>query len=333
MSAKSILIFVVNAMSTILTTSNTIAKPYTVIGGEKISKAAIEPIISVILLGRSGKFHREELLLELASFESVQVVYIEGPDHSYDIEPLSRKNPGVKFLLLHDNLSVGEKITLGFEESDASLCLVMWSDMRIIHLPLPVKFLEKIKSSEVFLTVPVMKNARSEIVPSILVPAIIRKHLQILPFSPMKDGIPSLFPFDFTGIYNKEKYTAIGGFDEKIKNPYWQKMDLGFRAFMWGEKIALASALTLQYTSALETEDSTPDAGYKFFFLKNMFVSMRKGEGKLNPFRVLHYMAKADSGPVKAWREFHEARAWVSLNSGRFKKDAKSLIKGWEPPE
>jgi hypothetical protein len=246
---------------------------------------------------------------------------------------LSRKNPAVKFLLLQDAISVGEKISIGFEESDARLCLVMWSDMRLVQNPVPQKTLHRIESSAVFCTIPILKNTRLELVPSILAPAIIKKHLQILPFNPARDGCASIFPFDYTGVYNKEKYIALGGFDQKIANPYWQKLDLGFRAFMWGERVQLSTAFSIQYTSTPVTEDTTPDSSYKFFFLKNMFVSAASGEGRLSPFKVLHYMAKADSGPVKSWKEFQDARKWIKQNSTRFKKDAKSLIKAWEAPE
>jgi hypothetical protein len=320
-------------MSTTLSTFNRTAKPYTVIGGESAARSDKSPGLSIILLNRGGKFHRDELLRELCAPQSVQVVYIEGPEHSYDIEPLSKKNPSVKFLLLQDAISTGEKITLGFEESDAPLCLVMWSDMRIMQNQVTEKTLHRIDSSGVFCTVPVLKNTKLELIPSILVPAIFRKHLQILPFNPVRDGSASIYPFDYAGLYRKEKYFSIGGFDPRIGNPYWQKMDLGFRAFMWGERIQLSTSLTLQYTSSLATEDATPDSSYKFFFLKNMFVSAASGEGRINPLRVIQYIAKADTGPVKSWKEFQDASKWIKQNSKSFRKDAKSLIKAWEAPE
>ncbi len=320
-------------MSTTLSTSNRSARPYTVIGGESAATGDRTPALSIVVLDRGGKFHREELVKELAGTENAQVVYIEGPEHSYDIEPLSKKNPAVKFLLLRDDISAGEKISLGFGESGASLCLVLWSDMRISQNRVSEKTLKRIEASGVLCTVPVLKNTRLELIPSILAPAVMRKHLQVLPFNPAHDGCSSIYPFDYAGVYNREKYFSIGGFDPRIVNPYWQKMDLGFRAFMWGERIQLSTALVLQYTSALATEDATPDPSYKYFFLKNMFVSAKSGEGRLNPFRVLQYMVKSDSGPIKAWKEFTDAKKWIRQNSKNFRKDAKSLIKAWEAPE
>jgi hypothetical protein len=321
-------------MNTTHSTFKATNRPYTVIGGEKLDdKKSTPPALSVILINRSGKFRREELLSELKFLDSSEVIYIEGPEHSYEIEPLSRKNPEVKFLLLQEPISTGEKITIGFEESRAALCLVMWSDMKILHNTVPQKLMARLESDKVFCTSPILKNARGELIPSLLAPAFIKKRLQILPFNPARDETASIYPFDYSGIYSKEKYFSLGGYDPIITNPYWQKMDLGFRSCLWGERIELTTSFVLQYTSSIETEDATPDSSYKFFFVKNMFVTCKRGRASINPLKVFYYMMKGDSGPVKSWREFRDARVWVNANSSRFKKDAKSLIRSWEAPE
>jgi hypothetical protein len=333
MYRENTIIFANDAMNTIRSIFNTSGLPYTVIGGIKTRIDTPKPLLSIILLNRGGRFHRDELLNELDSMDSVEVLYIEGAERSYDIEPLSKKNQSVKFLLFQESISPGEKINCGIEESAAPLSLVMWSDMRLIQKPIPEKVLNKIESSGLFCTVPVIKNARHEIIPTILIPGLLKRNLQVLPFNAVKDSSLSVFPFDYCGIYHKERFFQIGGYDVKIGNPYWQKMDLGFRAFMWGETISLNSQFSVQYSGTPPAEDATPDSSYKYFFLKNMFVSHKNGYGSLGFLKFFHYMAKSDSGPLTSLREFMEVKHWVSENRNRFKTDARKLIKSWEISE
>jgi len=319
-------------MSTIHTIFKTAGLPYTVIGGIK-TKIDTQPLLSIILLNRGGRFHREELLSTLESFDEVEVIYIEGNERSYDIEPLSKKNQSVKFLLFGGSITPGEKINCGIEESSAPLSLVMWSDMRLLQKPFPPKMLNKIEANGPLCSVPVVKNSRHEIIPTILTPGLLKRNLTVLPFNAIQESSLSVFPFDFCGIYNKNRFFQVGGYDVRIKNPYWQKMDFGFRAFMWGESISLNPQFSVQYTGSLPTEDTTPDSSYKYFFLKNMFVSIKNGNGRLSFVKYFPYMSKSDSGPFKSLREFLEVKKWISENRSRYKTDARKLIKSWEISE
>ncbi|GAH39464.1 unnamed protein product, partial [marine sediment metagenome] len=151
-----------------------------------------------------------------------EIICIEGPHIPYDIEPLSRKFPNIRFLLLQDKASVGEKINLGIDEARSRLVLVAWSDMKISFSLSLTKVLEKIGGAETLCTVPLLKNQTSEIVPSIQIPAFIKGKLKLIPKEPVEEGMKTLFPFDYCGVYSKDKYLLTGGFDHLMTNPYWQ---------------------------------------------------------------------------------------------------------------
>ena len=47
----------------------------------------------------------------------------------------------------------------------------------------------------------------------------------------------------------------LGGFDYTIQNPYWQNLDFGVRAHLWGEKIRIFTSFRIQYEGNPIAED------------------------------------------------------------------------------
>jgi hypothetical protein len=146
---------------------------------------------------------------------------------------------------------------------------------------------------------------------------------------PSREGEKVLFPFDFCGIYDKERFAQVGGFDADIDNPYWQKLDFGFRCHLWGEKIIGTMRCTLFSPNPFDAEDATPDEYYRAFYLKNLAVRLRREMGVLPLGKMFEYVIHSGIGPVYAVREFHRVRDWVSLNRFRFRRDPRELIEKW----
>jgi hypothetical protein len=218
--------------------------PYTVIGGSKVDRIRKSRApLAVLLLNRGRRFYRQEKLQGLQEAGIGEILCVEGPRISYDVEPLSREFPGIRFLLLQEEASPGEKINVGIEECRTRLVFVLWSDM---DFPGPPEgeggsdtgqwqpFLQEIEDKEILCTVPQLRSSAGQVVPSIQVPALIKGKLKVMPWKPVQGGMGSLFPFDYCGIYNRSRFTLSGGYDPWMSNPYWQKLDFGMRSFLWG---------------------------------------------------------------------------------------------------
>lgn len=308
--------------------------PYTVVGGPKADRIRRRTSpVTILLLNRGGRFYRQELLAELQELQLGEILCIEGPQMPYDLEPLSRQFPAVRFLLLQQDSSPGEKINLGVGEARSALVLVFWSDMRPESTRLGEALGEQAGRSELLCAVPQLRNPKAAILPSIQVPALIKGGLKLLPWKPVQGGMRSLFPFDYCGIYSRKRFLQLGGYDSWMANPYWQKLDFGFRAFLWGESIACNTRFQLSYTGEPEAGDSTPDVSYKLFFLKNLAVRYNGEAGLLPLSRLPRYLLRSDSGLFDSLKEFSEVCKWVHENRYRFKMDAQSLISRWEMPE
>ncbi|GAB1483888.1 hypothetical protein MASR2M78_27040 [Treponema sp.] len=145
--------------------------------------------------------------------------------------------------------------------------------------------------------------------------------------------MPSLFPFDAVGIYNKEKFIRLGGFDTSLSSSFWQLMDFGFRAHLWGEAIVSTQLVKVVYDGDVPAGDATIEASHKRFYLKNLAPVFGGDSAHLPWRRFLPYLFRANTGPLEARDEFKAARDWVATNRYRFSCDARTVLELWETPE
>ena len=317
-------------MSTIPTTSDRAARlPYTVVGGSRWDRVRKYPFpLTLLVLSRGDRLFRSELLHDLSSRAIGEILWVEGDGPSTDIESLSRDFPDVRFLLLKTPATAGEKLNIGIGEARAPFVLSLWSDTRLS--PFPPSLVASIEKSGALCTVPVVHNSRREPVPSWQSPTWRKRRFALSFRVPRKDGETTLFPFDYCGVYNRQKFEQSGGYDPGIINPYWQKMDFGFRCFLWGDRLRGSTEISITYTGSPPEENTTPDQGYKLFWLKNLAVRVRREMGVLPARRVFDYMVHSDTGPLYAVKEFRAVRGWVRTHRFRFRRDPRDLIERWE---
>ncbi|HUX19740.1 MAG TPA: hypothetical protein VMW69_00785 [Spirochaetia bacterium] len=288
--------------------------------------------LTLLLLNRGGRLYKNTFFTELERLGFSEILSVEGPAVSYDVETLARKFTSIRFLVLHEAASRGEQINIGMDEANGEYVFVMWNDMKIAPASMTSRLIERVRENGSLCTVPLIQNQKLETIPTIMAPAFYNKMLKVLPLQPTADGMMSLFPFDYSGIYSKERFVLTGGYDYGLQSPYWQKMDFGFRSYMWGEKIGCNTSLRMSYLGEVPSEDATPDESYKYFFLKNLSIRFSADTGTLPYARFPEYWLKS-GGFFGAMHEFRRARRWVEINKFRFKQDARGITELWEVPE
>jgi hypothetical protein len=303
--------------------------------------------LSAVLLNRSAPYSRRTIFQDLEKNGFDYVVSMECNGERYDVEELSGRFPFVRFLLLPQGLSPGEQINLAACELPSPLFFVLWNDLRILtgggagriagRLCLDQEDLKKTAGSggayRRLCTVPVIQNTRCETLPTLTAPAVSRGNVRPLIFSPKKEELPSLYPFDSVGIYDRERFIRLGGFDTTLKNPYWQLMDFGFRSYLWGEEIRVTQHLKLSREGEFPVADTTPDESYRRFYLKNLALVFRGDYAHLPLRRFFGYLRRSGVDPFSAWEEFFQARRWVKTNRYRFRSDARLVNDLWEDME
>lgn len=318
-------------MNTIPIIFNERKVPHTIVGGAVKKSDEEQSLFTVILLNRGGRYYRSAVFqnLENAGFNSV--ISIEMSTEPYDIENLSIRFPSVKFLVPLENVTIGEMINTGMAETTSPYVFVVWNDIRLSPSSITDRLVEKIKEEGVLCVAPMLTSAKLESLPVQMVPAIERHVFQVEPMPCIKDNSPTIYPYDFVGIYNREKVIQLGGFDYTITNSYWQNLDFGFRAHLWGDKISLSTGFRLTYDGDVPSEDITPDSSYIRFYLKNLAPVFRKDLAYLPISRFFSYVAKSGTNILDAWTYFTLVRKWIALNKFRFVQDAATITEIWEP--
>ncbi|GHV71696.1 hypothetical protein AGMMS49928_24690 [Spirochaetia bacterium] len=336
--------FVRGAMNTIPIIFNETLPSYTVVGGTERAAASG---LSLVLLNRGGRYSRRTLFQELEKVGFDYIISLEGPGDHYDVEELSLRFPFIRFVLLKEHINPGAQINLAASEMTSPLFFVLWNDLRILHGGGAVRMAERQILSQEELskngnhksvyrrlcTVPVIQNSRFETLPTLITPSVIRRTIGTMPFPPNREGLPSLYPFDGIGIYDRERFIGIGGFDSTLGSFHWQLMDFGFRSRLWGEEINATLTMKLSYDGDSPAEDSTAEESYRRFYLKNIAPVFRGDTAHIPLRRFPAYLWRTGGDPFAAWEDFSEGRRWVKANCYRFKCDAKTITELWEPYE
>ncbi len=286
---------------------------------------------SILLLPRGGKPFRKELLGELGKLNCREIISVENGDSSVKPDGVSPAGAGDHILRIKGGVTPGDIINIGIKEASGKFVFVLWSDMILHSGKVSSRVFEKIDERNNFCTVPVFTE-EEKILPTCSAP--VRNGLRDVDviFHNDTEGCHTLFPADYCGIYHREKFISLGGFDSKISNPYWQLMDLGFRVALWGDTIPFQEALKISYQGESPALDITTDRDYGHFFMKTMAIVVKHGHGRLPGYRLFSLLAKSRGNGVETYREFCQIRTWVRQNRNRFKRDVHSLLKNWNCP-
>ena len=320
-------------MNTIPTTSKNPRIPYTIVGGKKSDKnLSLSPVLSLLVLNRGGRQYKAEYLKHLESLGDIEIISVQGPSSTYDVESLALRFPQVKFLIFGNNTSPGEQINIGIMEASGRSVMVFWDDMQPGYR-FTERFLNHVDKSVDLCSVPILQSTKYETVPSLMAPSFYGSRLKMISLMPASDGAATLFPFDYSGIYNKEKFLLSGGFDFNIENHYWQKLDFGFRVHMWGESICFNTGIKIEYLLEQFPEDTTPDKYYKMFYLKNLILRFSGDSAFIGWGKFLSYSIKSGSSLLSSIKEYKAAIKWVEINKFRFICDARQVTNLWEVRE
>ena len=300
----------------------------TILGGHE--KLPQKLPFSVILLNKSGRTFREKNINMLLGLGFTDIISIEGPGVSYSIKDLSEKFPMVRFLIPGEQITSGEMINYGMEIAKNQKVLVIWDTMIMSYNLFSERTIDILKNTESICIVPFLFNNKMQNIPSKTVPTMENKTLLVQSYVVTKSSVKTLYPFDFVGLYDKEKLMNIGGFDYTITSDYWQLLDFALRANLWGEKFIVCNFLKISYECEVSPEDTTLDSSYLRFFLKNLAPRFENDRAYIHKREFLPYLNRSSLSFFEAYKTFKMARNWVDKNKYRFKTDAENLIAFWD---
>jgi hypothetical protein len=328
-------------MNTIPTIFNESPPSYTAVGGnERYASTGL----SAVILNRPGRYSRRHFFQELEKTGFDYVISMELSSERYDIEELTGSFPFVRFILPHTKFNLGQQINIAASELDSPLFFVLWNDLKPVAGGTARRMAERLAVGQDddkndgqkagmykrLCTVPVIQNSRFETLPTLSAPAIIKKRVGSILFTPNGEGLPSLYPFDGIGIYDRERFIRIGGYDNTLRSAHWQLMDFGFRSHLWGEEICSSPQLKLSYDGSGTSEDNTADESYRRFYFKNLAPVFRGDYAHLPLRSFIRFMFSHHADPFAAWEDFSESRRWVKTNRFRWRCNVGTLAGRWD---
>lgn len=300
----------------------------TILGGRRSEKKAALNV-AAILLNSGNSYVRLQNVESLVKCGFEKIVSVENESKNFNLDDLLQHFPEVKFVIPLEKASDGDLINVAMSEIDSPNALVLRDSIRITHKILTAQLSENLAAQNIFCIVPRLFAQDKTAVPIQFIPGVKKSVLNIESDLQISNGEATLYPFDFFGFYNTKKFKRLGGYDYAIKKPYWQNLDLAFRAWLWGERIKISTGLSFSYAEDIPLVDSTPDISQLRFFLKNMAPVVKDGRADLPFSKFVSFKARSSCGIFEAFRQFTSARNWVRENERRFSIDAFTLIHNW----
>jgi len=261
-----------------------------------------------------------------------EVLFVEEGRPRYDPVHLVRTWPGLRILVPSAPLGPGARINLAAREVTGDRFLVLWDDQSLPEAGLLTRVQKLWADQPVLAIAPELKSRDGRELPSVQVPGLEGDRLKILALGADEEIVDTLFPADYTALYDRRLFLATGGFDPGLASPFWQKADWGLRSRLWGERLVLGRAFQVSYRSALPSEDQTPDRTYPRFWLRNLAVRFAGDHGVLPLSRFWAYTRRSGLGWAEGLGSFLRERAWVKTHRYRFQSDARLLAELWGEP-
>lgn len=319
---------VVPVMNTTLSTSSIKKINHTSLGGiEPISKIVMP--VACLVINRASNQYRSRVFKNILACGFEQVISIETYSKSKNTEKLSQEFPMVKFICVLESCTKGELLNLGMTEIKSPYVLIIHEDLCIDGFKFSTVLAKKLIEFNCFCVGPRLLTSDQQLLPVRFTPSIKKNSFEVDSSLGVVDKAATLYPLDLTGFYDTKKFLQLGGFDPSIESAYWQKLDLFFRAWLWGEKVFLSSAFSLTYDSECFTEDKTSDYSSQKFYLKNLLPVFKNDHCEIKRISFFSFKNHSACGFSESGKLFNQIRAWVKDNMYRFKMDAVTLTEHW----
>lgn len=302
--------------------------PYTVIGGSQ--KKRNNPLnISAILLSTNGNFFKNFSLEILTKCNFTSIICVEKNNKTYILDDFVKKFPSVDFIIPQESVTIGDMINIAISNVKTDYVLVIRDNVKISTSLLNNTILSRITEKNKLCIVPMLLTENNQNILMENSPSIQKNRLKIDSSSLIREDTKTIYPFDFIGVYNVQKFIQCGGFDYTITSPYWQNVDFFMRAWLWGESCVIMPSLRMIYEGDIPVEDSTINNSYLRFFLKNVSPQIKTTYAYIPIKSFFPYLISSRQNFIEAATHFFDARLWVEKNKDRFKYDIKSLIDFW----
>jgi hypothetical protein len=297
-----------------------ISEIYAVTGGRRVA-GRFDPPVSLVVLARGPRLFREQALADFHEHGFSEVLFVEDGRPQSDARSLLDRFPDLRLLVPLKPQTPGTRINEAARESRCERFLVIWDDQSF-------EGLSRVPAQTAVALVPESRDKQRRTLPSVMVPGLAGGRLKVLALESEGESVDTLYPPDYTALYDREKFLRTGGYDAVLA-PFWQKLDWGLRSRLWGEPLRTLKTFQVAYRSDPPVDDQTPDAGYPRFYLRNLAVRYEGDHGVLPLSRFWTHARRAGLPLGRSVQTFFAERRWVRTHRYRFQTDVRQLSQLW----
>ncbi|MEM5947692.1 hypothetical protein WKV44_03955 [Spirochaetia bacterium 38H-sp] len=295
---------------------------YTIIGTSQDKKNVSD--FSIIIL-TSGLLNTREHLIEICQLlKPAEIILLERNAALYNADLLVSKNSSVRVIKFADSASAGIMLNIAIQEAMSRYVLVIDSGFSDISHPKG-----RVEFPNDVAVVSFSRTFWGEEIPSVFAPWFEKKRLKLLPIPDAVPGDITIQLPSYSGIYNRDVFERIGGFDEAIEKPYWQRLEFCLRAYMWGYRIVYEPSIVVEVDSEPGIEDMTPYESYYRFFLKTLAVKIENNVASLPFLSFLLSALRANVSWGYALRQYKEIKLWIYKNRKNIIYSAEAVCDMW----
>lgn len=178
--------------------------------------------------------------------------------------------------------------------------------------------------------VPELQDKLQATLPYLHIPSYYKSECKIIDLISSEEHRQTLYPHDYMGLYSKKTFLSLGGYDSLIRSSLWQKMEFGFRSYMWGEIITASRKLKIRYLEEVSIEDSSQKEDYGKFYLKVYWPYFSQDHVVVSLWRFCKLLRKSSLNLKNALKQYYLIGNWLKKHKYRFKKDTKGVVELWE---
>lgn len=217
---------------------------------------------------------------------SLHVLTTEYRMEEYGIQA---KYPEVTFIVFSADTTTGEFINAMANECYTDYFLIVRSDMELIVFDGEALLSIMAGKEHPMVICPVMLSSDAMVMPTLRSPYLRGKEVDPQSFLPSIESDRderTLYPVLGSGLYDRALFQRLRGYDTEIQSEYYQSIDLGTRAWLFGYSVKLTRSLTVRFPSRVSViEDRSECAGMNRFYTKALSIKRISGKNFVSKWK------------------------------------------------
>lgn len=286
--------------------------------GKRINLLHREETLSVGMIAVDDGEALATAIEDLAVFARYWTLHVIMYEEQGRIPELRSRFPDVTFIVFTEPASFGTMANAMANECYTTFFFLTRSDLRCVDYDVEGAIQLLHRSDKPAAVTPILSNRLGERIPVVQAPMLRDGMIDPISFLPTGSTVPTLYPFLGVGLYERALFQRLRGFDELVESEYWQQLDFGLRAWLYGYPIFNFPGLSCTFFGRqFIIEDRSEREGIKRVHTKALGV--RQMNGKNYPKRAGRY---ADSHVL----------AEVKKRLALYKTDFLQLVELWKAP-